>query len=286
MDSLTVATKPHRFSVGEFDLSVFSDGFITLPSGIIAPDAPPDILPGLMERYSGRTDSADISVNIPLIRKGEDLILVDTGSGDKFQASAGRLLDNLLAAGVDPAAVTKVVLTHAHPDHAGGIIRPDGSLTFPNAGYYVSAIEWDFWTAKGWEFRVPSALHEFALGAQRDLGAIIDRVCLVKAGDDIVSGLRVLATPGHTPGHISLEMEGGDGLLISADAINNALISFEHPQWRFGFDTDQDLAVRTRTALIDRVATDRTRMLGYHWPTPGAGMAERKGGGYRFLAIP
>jgi glyoxylase-like metal-dependent hydrolase (beta-lactamase superfamily II) len=124
---------------------------------------------------------------------------------------------------------------------------------------------------------MPAELHEFARGAQRDLGAIKDRVIMVKPGDDIVTGLRAIDTAGHAPGHISLEMTGGDGLIISADAATHEVYSFQHPNSRFGYDTLPDLAIRNRARLIDRAASDRTKLLGYHWTYPGLGFAERRG---------
>ncbi|MBB3268699.1 glyoxylase-like metal-dependent hydrolase (beta-lactamase superfamily II) [Azospirillum sp. OGB3] len=280
----TLAAPPHRFGCGGFQIDVFSDGFITLPDEVIAPDASPAERADIIRRLGGRQGAADIPVNIPLIRAGEALILVDTGSGNTFQPSAGRLWDNLLAAGVDPAAITHVVLTHAHPDHAGGVLRPGGTLSFPNATHHVAAAEWDFWMG-----REPPAHHPglrgLVPGARRDLGALAERLVRMRDGDELVSGLRVLATPGHTPGHISLELMGGDGLLITGDAITNVVASFEHPGWRFGFDTDQDQGIATRTRLIERAAAEKLRMLGYHWTSPGLAVAERHGAAYRHVAL-
>jgi glyoxylase-like metal-dependent hydrolase (beta-lactamase superfamily II) len=132
---------------------------------------------------------------------------------------------------------------------------------------------------------MPSVLHEFAEGAQRDLGAIRDRVVMLKPGDDIVTGLRALDTAGHTPGHLSLEMAGGEGLIISADAATNEIASFQHPKALFGYDTLPDLAIQNRARLIERAATDRIKLLGYHWTYPGVGFAERKGNGYRYVPV-
>ncbi|MGQ3045199.1 MAG: MBL fold metallo-hydrolase [Niveispirillum sp.] len=281
---LSVAAPPRRFGHGDFQIDVFSDGFITLSDAIITPDAGPSERADIIRRLGGRAGMADIPVNIPLIRAGQALILVDTGSGDKFQPSAGRLRDNLRAAGVDPAAITHVVLTHAHPDHSGGVVLPGGGLCFPNASYHVSAAEWDFWMGPDPDARYPG-LRDFVPGAKRDLGAVADRLVRLKDGDEVVMGLRVLATPGHTPGHISLELAGDDGLLITGDAITNVVASFEHPGWRFGFDTDQDQGVATRRRLIDRAATEKLRMLGYHWTAPGFAIAERHGSAYRHVAL-
>jgi glyoxylase-like metal-dependent hydrolase (beta-lactamase superfamily II) len=232
-----------RFRHGGFDISVVSDGFIMLPVSIVLPDATAEELPEIMRRLGGTPEKAPFHTNIPVIRTGDDLIVVDDGSGTRFQESAGKLHANLLAAGIDPSAVTKVVLTHAHPDHAGGT----------------------------------------------DLFAVKDRLTLVKPGDEIVSGMQVLDTRGHTPGHISLQLSGGDGaghegLVITGDAVTSNIVFFEHPDWHFGFDTDAELALKNRKALIDRAASERLALLGYHWAYPGIGRAERNGAAYRFVA--
>lgn len=279
-----LAAPPRRFGHGDFQIDVFSDGFITLSDAIIAPDAGPSERVDIIRRLGGRQGTAAIPVNIPLIRAGEALILVDTGSGDKFQPSAGRLRDNLRAADIDPGAITHVVLTHAHPDHSGGVLLPGGDLCFPNATYHVSAAEWDFWMGPDPDARYPG-LRDFVPGARRDLGAVAGRLVRLRDGDEVVAGLRVLATPGHTPGHISLELAGDDGLLITGDAITNVVASFEHPGWRFGFDTDQEQGVATRRRLIDRAAAEKLRMLGYHWTSPGFAIAERQGNAYRHVAL-
>jgi glyoxylase-like metal-dependent hydrolase (beta-lactamase superfamily II) len=108
---------------------------------------------------------------------------------------------------------------------------------------------------------------------------------MLKPGDDIVTGLRAIDTAGHTPGHLSLEMAGGDGLIISADAATNEIASFRHPNARFGYDTLPDLAIKNRALLIERAASDRIKLLGYHWTYPGVGYAERKGTAYRYAGI-
>ena len=255
-----------------------------LSAEIILPDAAPEDRPEILKRLGGTPDGAPFQVNIPLIRTGSNLILVDIGSGNNFQASAGRLAANLKAAGVDPASITKVVFTHVHPDHSGATVGPDGKLLYPNADYFVSEAEWQFWMDPDYETNMPSALHEFARGAQRDLSAIGERLTTVKPGDDIVSGMRVLATRGHTPGHVSFELAGKDGFIIAGDVVTNNIVFLEHPNWHFGFDTEPDIALKSRKAFLDRVATEKIKMLGYHWNYPGVGHAERNGGAYRFVA--
>ncbi len=277
------ATPLQSFSHGEFEITVFSDGYLTLGGEVLMPDAEDDVRQTMLARLGGDSRAAPVQANVPLIRVGEDLILVDTGAGVNFQLSTGRLAENLATAGVDRNAITKVVFTHAHPDHSGGTVLSDGNLMFPNAQYFIGLEEWDFWTDKAFESHMPTALHDFARGAQRDLFAVENRISRLMPGDEIVPGMRIVATPGHTPGHVSIELEGPEPLIIVGDACTNDVIFFEHPNWRFGFDVDADLALKTRQALLDRAAAEKIKVFGYHWSHPGPGYVDRKDGGYQFV---
>ena len=277
------ATPSHRFTHGQFDIEVFSDGYLTLPGEILMPEADLDVRQAMLTRLNGDASSAPLAANVPLIQTGSDMILIDTGAGANFQDSTGRLAENLAAAGVAREAITKVVFTHAHPDHSGGTVMADGQLLFPNATYFIGRNEWDFWTDPAFEAHMPPALHAFARGAQRDLFAVEDRITRLEPGDHIVPGIRVTATPGHTPGHVSVELDGPEPLLIVGDACTSDTIFFENPDWRFGFDTDADLALATRKVLLDRAQAEKIKVFGYHWSHPGPGFVDRKGTAYRFV---
>jgi glyoxylase-like metal-dependent hydrolase (beta-lactamase superfamily II) len=274
----------YGFTQGEFQVTVLSDGFISIPAEIMVSGVAPEERAAILSRLDAPNGLVRGKANIPLIRKGAELVLVDIGAGHKYQPSDGALSDNLLAAGVDPNAVTKVVFTHAHPDHIWATLGPNGRLRFPNAVYHVGGAEWDFWMDPNYQATMPAALHGFAKGAQRDLDAIKDRTVRLKPGDEVIGGLRVLDTAGHTPGHLSLEMSGGEGLLISADVAVNEIVSFEHPDWSFGYDTLPEVAIRNRLRLLDRAASDKTKLLGYHWAYPGIGFVERKETAFRFVS--
>jgi glyoxylase-like metal-dependent hydrolase (beta-lactamase superfamily II) len=278
------ARDAYRFEHGEFDITVLSDGFITLPAEVLLPDATAGERAKILAGLGGDSSGAAVQANVPLIRHGEDLILIDNGAGTGFQQSAGRLARNLERAGVRPEAITKVVFTHAHPDHSGATVTGDGKLLYPNARYYVGRTEWGFWTDRNFESRRAPALHGFARGARRDLLAVEDRITRLRAGDEIVPGMQAVETPGHTPGHLSFELKGRDNLLITGDACTNDVIFFAHPQWHFGFDTDAELALANRRMLLDRAASEKLNLLGYHWTYPGVGHAERAGEAYRFVA--
>lgn len=279
------AAPVHTFKHGAFEIMVLSDGHLVLPANILGPESAKPEIETLLKQYGQGPDQFQPWMNLTLIRTPSDLILIDTGAGANFQPTAGKLSDNLAAAGVDADKITKVVFTHAHPDHIWGTIDDMNDLRFPNASYVLSEREWNFWMDPDLIKKMPEAMQPFAVGAQRNLGAIKDKMKTVKPGDEIVPGLRVLDTAGHTPGHISFELAGGDGLIVTGDAIPHAAVTFAHPDWRFGFDTIPDLAITNRSKLLDRAAHGKIKLLGYHWPYPGVGVAEPKDGGYRFVPI-
>ncbi|QRM31419.1 MBL fold metallo-hydrolase [Microvirga sp. VF16] len=274
---------PFAFRHGAFDVTVLSDGHFALPAEIVAPEATPEEWRDIERRLCGSAGTIRANANIPLIRSGEDLILIDLGGGGKFQPTEGRLAQSLQAAGFDNRAITKVLLTHAHPDHVWGMLGPDGKPRFPNATYYVGASEWDFWMDPDYASSIPPVLHDFARGAQRDLAAVRDRIVPVRNGDEIMPGLQVIATPGHTPGHLSYAFAGPETMVVSGDVVTNQIVSFEHPAWRFGNDTDQDMGSATRQRFVDRAAADRLLLLGYHFTYPGLGRVERYGNAYRYV---
>lgn len=274
-----------RFDHGEFDVTVFSDGFIRVPIDVVIADGSQGQREAVMS-VTGDPDGKNVrsKANIPLLRRGADTILVDIGSGNKYQPSDGKLVEHMAMNGVKPLDITKIVITHAHPDHLWAMLNGAGVLTFPNAAYYVNEAEWRYWMDPDLPAALPDDFAIFARGAQRDFSAIADRLVLVRPGDDIVSGMRVIDTAGHTPAHISLEVEGANGLIITGDAATNQIASFQFPNTRFGFDADSDLAIKTRLKLLDQAATDHIRLLGYHWTYPGVGFAEHHNDAYRFVA--
>ncbi|UFZ07174.1 MBL fold metallo-hydrolase [Bradyrhizobium ontarionense] len=279
-----LSSSAYAFRHGAFDIRVFSDGHMIVPASMLAIGAPADKLEEVLRRTNAPTPMAWPAANIPLIRVGGDLILVDVGDGRNFQPTEGELLASLRLNGVDPAAITKVVLTHSHPDHLWGISNSAGELNYPNATYHIGGAEWNFWMSSDVATSLPADFRGIVPRTQRTLAAIAGRVIFVKHGDEIVPGMKVFDTPGHTPGQFSLALKGEDGLIITADALTHEVISFEYPEWVNGFDLASDVAVATRRKLLAQVAAERTKLLGFHFSYPGIGYAEAFGSAYRFVA--
>jgi glyoxylase-like metal-dependent hydrolase (beta-lactamase superfamily II) len=279
------AAAPFSFRHGDFDVAVVSDGHLVLPTSFLAPDAPQAERDTLLKAAGETGEQYSSPTNVTLIRSAGDLILVDMGSGDRFMPSAGKLWDNLKAAGIDKSKITKVIFTHGHPDHLWGTVDELDDLVTPGAIFYVASGEWDFWTGDNATRGLPPERAGFVTGARRNYAAIKDKVKVVKPGDEVVAGLRLIDTSGHTQGHVSLELAGADGLLVGGDVLTHPLISFQHPEWRPTADHVPEQAVATRRKLLDRLATDRLKLIGFHLPYPGVGIVERKDAAYRFVPV-
>jgi glyoxylase-like metal-dependent hydrolase (beta-lactamase superfamily II) len=278
-----IAAASYSLKHGAFEIMVISDGHLVLPLSFLAPDAPAGEREALLKAAGQLGQQFNSPTNVTLIRNANDLILVDMGSGDRFMPTAGKLWDNLKAAGIDKSKITKVIFTHGHPDHLWGTVDELDELMIPDATFYAASAEWDFWTSDNAARGLPAERAGFVTGARRNYAAIKDKVKMVKPGDEIVTGLRIIDTPGHTQGHVSLELAGADGLIVGGDALTHPLISFQHPEWKPAADHVPDQAVATRRKLLDRLATDRSKLIGFHLPYPGVGIVERKDTAYRFV---
>lgn len=281
------ATAPVAHRVGAIELMVVSDGTLNVPLSFNLPENSPAEAAAFFKTFGLPEAGTAAQTNPVLIKTAGELVLIDAGSGPNFQPTAGKLLENLEAAGIAPEKITKVIFTHAHADHLWGSIDDFGDGDrFPNASYVIAADEWDFWREPAAADKLPDWLKGMALGTARVLAKIEGKVERRKAGDTVAPSLRYVATPGHTPGHMSILVEdGSQRLMIGGDVLSHVAISFARPEWRIGSDFDRDRAVLTRKALLDQLATDRIPLVGFHLAWPGLGVVERSGTAYRFVPI-
>ncbi len=274
----------YRFTLGQARITILSDGHFTIPVSQLGVNADPGEVMAFLQAHYLSSQSAYRHTNLLFVELGAAKLLVDVGAGSRLVATTGQLMNNLAAAGIDPASITNVVITHAHPDHIWGMRDDFDEPIFPAAKYSIAAAEMDYWLQDDLVNKVRPAQQQTVLGAVNSI--TIDGVewNRLVAGDEVVPGVRVMATPGHTPGHISLHVQSnGQRLIALGDSITNAYMDLAHPDWVIRRDMDPDTTVKTRRRLLDMAAAGRIAVLGYHFAFPGVGHVMRDNGNYRFI---
>lgn len=229
------------------------------------------------------------SVNCYVIYSAGRLALVETGAGDYLLPTAGKLRQNLKAAGVDPADIDTVILTHMHPDHSAGLTNPKtGHKFFPNAELIVHENEPKHWRDDGAMSRASERAKKLYFQCAREQMAPYHNVTRTFAGaEEVFPGVTSVPLHGHTPGHSGYMVSSGkDSLLIWGDMIHVPEIQVPRPEVTIEFDTDPHQAAATRKRTFDMVATDRQLIAGMHVHFPGFARLVRDGDGYRMLPEP
>lgn len=221
-------------------------------------------------------------------------ILVDTGIGNgKNRANPAwhdlrtDYLERLAAAGFPPESVDLVVLTHLHTDHVGWNTRQQGGEwvpTFPGARYLATRVEREFWAGRAMD-EPRRQMFRDSVHPVEDAG-LLDLIDVPAEGADIAPGVRLLPTPGHTPGHVAVELTSRGGTaLITGDCIHHP-VQLAHPGIGSCVDIDPEQSAATRRALLASLAGAGTLVLGTHFPPPTAGRVVAHGDAYRLIPAP
>ncbi len=268
---------------------IVADGVAAYNPADVFPDVPPEDRASLLAGSLLPDGSLPIPYSPLLVHTDRGPVLVDAGAGEALAAEwgdpVGRTSIALAAAGVTSADVVMVLITHAHADHVGGLTFEQGGERvprYPNARHILSATEWDHWIdgehPPGFRSRLAS-LARLHLVPLRRAGLLELTVGEARPAP----GLRVIPTPGHTPGHVSIEMRTGATELVALGDVVLHEWNFEHPEWTAVTESDRELAVRTRRDLLSRVARQGRLVHAFHLAT--LGRVEMEGDRFRFVPL-
>jgi glyoxylase-like metal-dependent hydrolase (beta-lactamase superfamily II) len=258
-----VAETSFRFNVGEFECRVVTDGTI------IVPDSMPE----------GRTGRPDMShgqrmdVLCLFVNTGKRKILIDTGCGNGFQSTTGKLVENLKAAGIGCSEIDTIIHTHGHMDHVAGSFDDKGRPVFPNARYIVSQKEWECWVTRP---ERPQLQPMFS-AARKYYLPIPEQFDLVEDQAEPVPGFKLMPAPGHTPGSIALEISSGVKKLLCIGDMIHAALEFTDPGHYSFLDVTPDQAISTRTTILCGAAKSGMPVFASHFAFPGLGHMVQKG---------
>ena len=273
----------HHFTIGHFECMSVSDGGHDYQLAHMFANAPLDqVTQALVENADLPTDRLYTPYTCLYVNTGMNHILVDMGGG-QVMPEAGKLIDNLRASGIDPEQIDTVIITHAHPDHVGGTVTPEGDLICPNARYFIWRREWDFWRSETADAQAPAA--HVALARDR-LASLDGRVKLVEPDAEIAPGVWGIDAAGHTPGHMALRfVSEGVQLLHISDTVLYPL-HLEHPDWLPVFDILPEEARASKQRIFDWASSGDALVFAHHFPPfPNIGHIAKRSVGWEWLPV-
>jgi glyoxylase-like metal-dependent hydrolase (beta-lactamase superfamily II) len=273
-----------QFKLGDLTLTALHDGLAERPleDGFVKNAKLADVQTFLSQAGLA-ADKLTINFSNLVIDDGKTRTMIDSLTGATLAPSAGKLTENLKAAGIDPASINTVLLSHFHPDHINGLAPKEGMAVFANAEIRVPEAEWAFWMDDARMNAAPEAMKGGFQNVRRVLKPLEARIRPYKPEEEVVANIKAIDASGHTPGHTVFAIaSGSQQLMFMADTTNNPVIFAANPEWQIIFDMDGDKAVETRKRLLDRAEAEKAMVFFYHAPFPAVGMIEKNGTGYRF----
>lgn len=278
----------YRKAVGDSVVTAIYDGYIDLNPGHLKGLTPKEVQTLVAREFQAKEQLIQTAVNAYVVQMGKKLILIDSGSSDCFGPTMGRMVDNIRAAGFQPEDIQDVLLTHMHPDHACGVTLPNGKAAFPNATVWAERKDAAYWLDDKTVARLPKGQGEFVAMAQKAIAPYASKgqFKTFSAGEQLLPGVRALASHGHTPGHTSYVLtSGAETLLLWGDIVHFHAVQLPHPEVTIEVDVDPAKAVQSRQNILALAAKNRWWVAAAHHPFPGIGHIRQEAVGYSWVPV-
>jgi glyoxylase-like metal-dependent hydrolase (beta-lactamase superfamily II) len=281
------------WSIGRVRVTRVVENEAPLPLRALIPEATPEALAAhrawLEPHFLAPDGGTVLSIHGLVVESAGRRILVDTCAGKHaikgYEAliEGGRpFLAELAAAGFPPDTIDTVVCTHMHFDHVGWNTHEVGGKlvpSFPRARYLFARAEWEHWDAEAGSGYAPTIDH-----AVRPILAA-GLADLVATDHAITPEVRLVHSPGHTPGHVCVAIESdGARALITGDSTHHP-VQWAEPDWKMSADTDSAQAAATRKRMRAEHADRPVLVIGTHYAAPCAGHIVSSAGGFAFRAL-
>jgi glyoxylase-like metal-dependent hydrolase (beta-lactamase superfamily II) len=276
----------YAITVGDVQITALSDGTVPQDLHALLHGTTNDNTDALLNN-GYLANPVELSLNAFLLRIDGRIVLVDTGAGQLFGPGyGGKLLASLSAAGVAPAQVTDILLTHLHDDHMGGLVK-DGKMVFTNATVHVGQPDLDFFLDRSNSTKAHYDMKYFD-EAFKTIKLYVDagKVQGFQGTAEIMPGVTATVHPGHTPGSAFYTVQSeGQKIIFVGDIVHVAAVQFPQPAITIDYDVDPGSAAKTRQQWFATFAHDRTLIAVPHLPYPGIGHIREVGTGYEWIPI-